>query len=208
MSDIIGGQQVNPYTPAPAIGSELQQQIFKYLMQTSGMNNGTDAQGNPTGMQPFQMSPFPGLQDKSAPQYMSPDIKSTMLPQVWGGWNPQGSPGMQAMDKTLGGIDPYKMDPNLATMMRWGGPQGPGTDAMNNFSQFGASGPAGQFANNLAQFGIASETSGRPLVDLAYGKFDSGPAAILAPFLSAVSGSGGGYRAPSIEITPTERKSK
>ena len=72
-------------------------------------------------------------------------------------------------------------DPNLANMMRYGGTGGPGNQAMSLMAQFGTPGPRG--AANMEQFGVASEGSGRPLADLAYGR-STGAAQYLTPFLN------------------------
>ena len=72
--------------------------------------------------------------------------------------------------------------------------------ALTDMMMYGAAGPAGQYASNLAQFGVASEGSGRPLADLAYG-YATGPATYLAPFLKAQAEGArapGNYKAPTI----------
>lgn len=70
----------------------------------------------------------------------------------------------------------------MSNMMQFGGTGGAGHRAMSSAMQFGAPSAAGQFANNMAQFGVASEQSGRPLANRAYGQ-QSPAMNYLAPFM-------------------------
>lgn len=133
------------------------------------------------------------------PGQLTPNYPDTMMSRVTGGWQPwdagtmylanmlgapeRGIPGMLGMGQ---------QDPRLTQLQRWGGPQGPGTDAMSLMMQYGAPSQAGQYTANMAQFGISSEGAGRPLANMAYG-VPTEAARYLLPFLEAPT-----YRAPTI----------
>lgn len=126
--------------------------------------------------------------------------KNDRLQQAFGAWQPwdggtqyladyitnRSGPNQQAqgafdnmMNYGVMGGYPGQLMHNMA---QYGGTGGAGNRAMGNALQFGAPSAAGQFANNMAQYGVASEQSGRPLANRAYGQ--QTPAMnYLAPFM-------------------------
>lgn len=135
------------------------------------------------------------------PGQLTPDISQTRLPDVYSNWQPWDGGTQFLADYITNGSGIGQQDPIAAQIMRWGGPQGPGTDAMSLMMQYGAPSQAGQYVGNLAQFGISSTGAGQPLADLAYGR-PTGSAQYLTPFLTSQASS---YRAPDIPQTPVTR---
>lgn len=70
----------------------------------------------------------------------------------------------------------------MSNMAQFGGTGGAGNRAMSNAMQFGAPSAAGQGVSNMQQFGVASEQSGRPLANRAYGQ-QTAATNFLAPFM-------------------------
>ncbi len=114
------------------------------------------------------------------------------------GWNPGGTdigfllqnnviPSMMNYG-TLGGAPSDAM----YRMMNYGGAGSIGQPAMNSLLNYGVASEAGRGLNNMWQYGIASEQSGRPLINRAYGE-DTAASRYLAPFMNAQA-----YRAPAI----------
>lgn len=114
------------------------------------------------------------------PQYpgqINTDLSKTMLPSVWGGWNPGGMPGQAQSFQNIysqGGMSGYPLQ-LMHNMAQFGGTGGPGNYGMSNLMQFGAAGQAGAPLQQLA--------FGRPNPAMSY----------LAPFLMH-----GAYKTPTI----------
>lgn len=161
MGDVLGGTQINPQTPP------------SYFQTVYGQN----AQGQPTGypgqqqfLNAIQTAAFDQSGLRGVPGYggpLSPNVGSTMLPQVWGGW--QGAaPGT---DQTLAGTafgqaaaagaygaqNPYggAFGPQFGSIMNYGGVGGAPTQAMQNLQNTGVAGGGGVPLALLAQGGSA-----------------------------------------------------
>lgn len=189
------GQQVNPGPPInifdqyarepQSTGSSFLNTIASNVLQTGpggyGGLIGTPGYGGPT----------------------SPDINSTILPNVYGNWQPwnagtgyianrlsqptagQLNPAFQTAQSNMaqyGGIGGYPTQ-LLHGMAQYGGTGGPGNIGMANLLQFGAPSVAGQPIANMAQTGV-SGSWGNPLLSMAQG--GASPASnYLMPFLHA-----------------------
>jgi hypothetical protein len=123
------------------------------------------------------------------PGQLFPDLGSTMLPNVFAGWDPSGGSGQNYFNSFLngGGFQMPAQSQNalaqlmagqgmggrpgqlMESMAQYGGTGGKGHNAVDMMMQYGAaSNPVGQFLSNLAQFGIAGP-AGQPLHDRAMG---------------------------------------
>jgi len=140
----------------------------------------------------FQKKPDGGYDLTPMPQYpgqLSPDLNSTILPEVWNMWKQnQTSPAMNFMQNFLkeGGYKlpeaaSGRLENLMATggqggrptemmydMANYGGVAGPNLEAIKAMMEYGAPSQAGQFMSNIAQFGIPSE-AGRMLHNRAMG---------------------------------------
>jgi hypothetical protein len=141
---------------------------------TYGMGRFLSNQFNSSSGEPtlYGVTPFPGQ--------LSPNVNQTILPNVYGNWQPWNAGNMYMADILANKNPVGTEDPRLANMMKWGGTGGPGNNAMSLAMQYGAPSQAGQYVANLAQFGAGSQ----------------GMANLMQPFLS---GQGGvNYRPPPI----------
>lgn len=120
-----------------------------------------------------------GMGLPSYPNQLSPDISKTMLPGVWGGWQPNVS------DRISG---------NINNVYQQGGMQGWPLSLMHNMAQFGGTGGPGNYGmSNLMQFGAAGQ-AGAPMQQRAWGR-PSPALSYLAPFMTMGMH---GYNSPTI----------
>ena len=168
-----------------------------------------DEAGTTTGVK--GATPYPGD--------VNFDISKTILPQVWGNWSPN-----NAGTDAISGMLPSLSQPNqqvqsmINSILAQGGTGGPITDNMNrmastgygtgagsqalaNIQQFGSPSPGGDALRAVSQWGVASEASGRPLANRAYG-MPTAAQAYLQQFLMMPNGP---YGAPGIQPQPVGR---
>lgn len=208
MSALFGGQ-TKPSEVSPVVGTDTQTNFFNALF---GAGLQPNAQGGGFEFKP--MDPYPGP--------LSPDINSTILPQVSGSWAPYEA-GVSYLGGKLAnggaGLGIGTNNPDLQNMMTFGGssPLAPGRNALLAQMNSGGVGPAATAANNtvnygspstdigtwmhnLAQYGAAGP-AGSPLNSIAQG-YATGPAAYLAPFLGQNTP---WYKPPAIQPTTVSR---
>jgi hypothetical protein len=177
------GSSVAPSAVAPIVGQQSQSNFLTALFG-QGLQPNTANGG-------MKFSGLPGY-----PGQLSPDTSQTMLPSVWNNWQPWNG-GLSTLATSVNNYGKYgAVDPGLQQLMQWGGANNPGTQGMSNMMQFGAPSKAGDYAANLAQYGVSAQGAGQPLLNLANGVTNTGPASFLAPFLTGHGGPG--YVTPSI----------
>ena len=104
------------------------------------------------------------------PSELNVGLSDTMLPAIWGSWNPNGGSGQNFLSSYLGGTG-YQMDPRInqafQTALEWGGPAGQGTKYMNNIAQWGGTGGLGNSGmTNAANTGTPTG-AGNPVLDMS-----------------------------------------
>lgn len=183
MSSLFGGS-VQPSQVQPYVGSQVTQNVLDAIINTAGVKNYGSSYPTLNGITPY------GGQ-------INPDINQTILPNVYGSWAPwMAGESWQAtqLAKNPAVSSPMSYtDPNVKSMIQWGGTGGPGNKAMSLMMQYGAPSQAGQYMANMAQSGISSTGAGQPLADLAYGRQSSPALAYLQPFMMAKP-----YQAPAV----------
>lgn len=158
------------------------------------------------------------------PGALTADPNATKLKDVWGGWSPQGDPGLNWLQNYFqnnqGGVGQH--DPLSTQLMDWGGTDSMGTHAMQLMTQHGVAGEAaGQGVQSLSQNGMSSVGSGGDLARFAAGD-PGGAAKFLVPFLTGGINSAAGlpgagqmpggrqfplsYQAPNIQARQVQRK--
>ena len=116
---------------------------------------------------------------------LSPNLNSTILPNVYNSWQPWDS-GMGYISNSLyGGSSPLAnpggyVAPTLQTLMAQGTPGGPGGDAMSSLLAYGVPGEGGSFAKNMAQYGFSDPMAGFGAKNLALYGFSNPDAGSLA----------------------------
>lgn len=132
---------------------------------------------------------------------LSPNIGQTLLPNVWGNWQPWDAGTMFMANYLAQG------DPRMQRTLQYGGAGNVGLGGLSSALQFGAPSQAGQFASNMAQFGVASPGSGDYLSNIAQfgAPTASSPASqLLLPIAKGQAGPR--YRAPSIPQRTVSRR--
>jgi hypothetical protein len=125
---------------------------------------------------------------ESYPEQLNTDLSKTMLPQVWGAWQPSNS-GMSYLQNMLtapaqqGGVGIGQASPYSSMLMNRGGTGGVGNQMMQQMAQYGAPSQAGAYVGNQAQYGVTSKALGDLLAPYAQG-WTSGAASWMQPFLS------------------------
>lgn len=147
--------------------------LFSSFFQKPG--GGFDAYG----MEPFGGSgQGPGLDMIGG---LSPDLNSTILPNVFNNWQPWDA-GTQYISDYLYNQNEYgQRSPELQQVQQYGGFGGPGHSGMVSALQYGAPSEAGRGVANLAEFGVTSQ----PMADF---------------MRMAVSGGLNPYRAQSVPM--------
>jgi hypothetical protein len=98
---------------------------------------------------------------------LSPDINSTILPNVYNSWQPMDAGTMYLANFLYGGGNPLGTpDPGLQSQIA-GLLGGPGSEAMKNAAAWGVPNANVPYMNNMAQYGIASPGSGNYLDNLS-----------------------------------------
>lgn len=131
----------------------------------------------PEGQQAFASWLFGGLGQKPDggwslggatpyPGSLYPALENTILPSVWGAWQPQDA-GQQMLAMFLGqGMSPGSQT-NVNNMFQYGGPAGWPTELMHNMAQFGGAGEPTNFMSNIMQFGAPTKQAGQPMQQIA-----------------------------------------
>lgn len=190
------GQTVSPtgptnlYNQAYGPGGSIQEQQFLNNLATQTMGQTTGGIGQ-----------FIGLPGYTGPT--SPDVGSTILPNVYANWQPWNA-GTGYLANFVGGPNAGQPNPQMAQnmsnmqqyggiggypttlmhgMAQYGGTGGPGNNAMSTLLQFGTPSAAGQGVANVANTGV-SGSWGDPLLARATGK-QTPASQYLAPFLTA-----------------------
>ena len=135
MSSLLG-QQVQPFTPNPIVGTGNQNSFINSLFNSTVGANG-----------------FKGLPGYGGPT--SPSMGNTILPGVTGAWNPQDA-GQNYLSQMLynggpNGLNVGRASPYTNQMMQWGGTGGPANQAMSLLMQYGAPSQAGKGISDWAQ---------------------------------------------------------
>lgn len=159
----------------------------------------------PQGQQSFANWLF-GNVGQGLPAYAAdlfPNLATTMLPKVWGQWQPQMSdPGtlglMSLLSQGSQGM-PDELKTHFNNMMQYGGVGRPGemmslaqqyggsgepAKYMSNVMQYGMPGPVGQPVKDIAQTGGAGSW-GQMLQNMALGQVQPAGMQYLAPFMGA-----------------------
>ena len=160
-SGFLGGGQQSPEslpTQFPSLTSDfmdwLSSQIYQKPEGGNDMMGFQAFQGLNGGAQGYGSAQGPGTDIIGQ---MSPDINSTILPNVYGNWQPWDA-GTQYIADFLYNKNPVgQEDPRANQVMTWGGFGGPGHSGMVSALQYGAPSEAGQYLSNLAQFGVTSQ---------------------------------------------------
>jgi len=113
-----------------------------------GLNGGPDGFGSAQG---------PGT-DRIG--QMSPDINSTILPNVYNNWQPWDGGTQWIADTLYNKMNIGQDDPRSNQLMTQGGFGGPGHQGMATALQYGTPSEAGRYLANLAQFGVTSQPMG------------------------------------------------
>ena len=157
-----GGQdEVNPQPTQPMF-PDLNYAMGRYLS-----NQFNSSSGQPV---PYGVAPYPGQ--------LSPNINSTILPNVYNNWQPYNAGNVAAM-QWLANPGIGQQDPRLAQMQQWGGTGGPGNNAMSLAMQYGAPSAAGQYVGNTAQYGVNNQSMANLLQPFLSGQ--GGPRYLPAP---------------------------
>lgn len=110
--------------------------------------NGEQGQGNQEG---------PGIGSIGP---MSPNINSTILPNVYANWQPWDGGTQFIADTLYNKLNIGQDDPRTTQLMTQGGFGGPGHQGMATALQYGVPSEAGRYMANLAQFGVTSQPMG------------------------------------------------
>lgn len=88
---------------------------------------------------------------------LTPDINSTILPQVYASWQPWDAGTQYLADQLYNKNQLGTEDPRTKQMMQFGGFGGPGHSGLSTALQYGVPSEAGRYLANLAQFGVTSQ---------------------------------------------------
>jgi len=91
---------------------------------------------------------------------LSPDINSTILPNVYQNWQPWDGGTQWIADTLYNKMNIGQDDPRSNQLMTQGGFGGPGHQGMATALQYGTPSEAGRYLANLAQFGVTSQPMG------------------------------------------------
>lgn len=91
---------------------------------------------------------------------LSPDVNSTILPNVYQNWQPWDGGTQFIADTIYNKLKVGQDDPRTTQLMTQGGFGGPGHQGMATALQYGVPSEAGRYMANLAQFGVTSQPMG------------------------------------------------
>lgn len=186
MGSILGGQQVKPSVGPSLVGQETQTNFFDALF------------GSALFQKPEGGSAFYGMPGYPGP--LSPDPKSTILPNVRSSWQPLDAGTMYLGDQVINNKTGVGVaSPILSGLQKYGNTGGPGGQGMVNTMQYGSpSKPIGDAVHNLMLYGTAGP-AGVPLNAMAQG-YNTGPASWLQPFLLPSGSRPSFYQSPMIPL--------
>lgn len=140
--------------------------LTNYIDLTNGSFYGHQAFPGMNAPWPGGSQEGPGVMDIGQ---MSPDINSTILPNVYNSWQPWDA-GTQYISDFLYNKNPLgQEDPRVRQVMDYGGFGGPGHTGMSMALEYGAPSQAGQYLGNLAQFGVTGTPMGDFMKDAMAG---------------------------------------
>lgn len=141
----------------PKIQEAFGQFLSNYIDPGNGGFYGPQAFPGKDAPWPYGSQEGPGV---DAIGQLSPDINSTILPNVYANWQPWDA-GTQYLADFLYNKNPIgQEDSRSRQIMDYGGFGGPGHSGMAMALEYGAPSQAGQYLGNLAQFGVTGTPMG------------------------------------------------